>query len=127
MSKKSTKLSDQIPDSDKKEKAIGRIQEVFQNMMHVMGLVNALLPNTPIDDQTEKVFNTVRSIVIQSNRRILILQEVEGMTRSIIELSKFIAEAKATNPLISDELVNDILTASKNAQIALTLTKEASA
>jgi hypothetical protein len=125
MSKKSTKLSDYTPNSDKKEKAIQALQDVFQNMNNVLGIVRASLLNTPIFYQTEKVFKTVNLLVFETNKRGLDLNEVKSMTLSTVELSKSITKAKATNPLISEDLIIAITKTTSEANRALKITEEA--
>lgn len=111
--------------NDKKEKAIAAIKTVFKDVNTLQQIVSASLFDSDIDSLTQGSLEMARLIVSKADKGVLILQPVQLVTESILELSMLILKAKAANPLISDDLVNAVTKTATDANEALKLTEEA--
>mgnify|MGYP000154694009 CR=1 FL=1 len=108
--------------NSKFETTVAVIKTVLKDLNEINKIVNAASFGTAIYTQAEDVLKNVASIASQADKGTLNLKQVELMTISITELAQLIAKTKATNPLISDELVTSLDRTVDDANTALKLT-----
>jgi len=102
--------------------AVVAIKTVLKDLNGINNIVNAAWFGTAIYTQAEHVLKNVILITSQVEKGILNLKKVELLTVSITKLAQIIAKKKATNPLISQELVTSIDKTVGDANTALQLT-----